>query len=572
MRNRLLTQVLAVTLVVAGVVRPASARSLKDPDLFYKSQMAAQQALSFYGSYDEPTEMRRVADIGYRIAQEAQFQDFPYTFYLADMPAPNAFALPGGQIFITSGMLRLGLNDDMLAGLLGHEIGHVVLQHGTRLQRKATLLNVLSQALLVGVLIGVAGGSGQSDGVYDPYGRGSSSKGDLIQGTAAAGAVVSELLLRSYSREFEDEADDEGQRLAAAAGYDPDGTRQLMEKMRTHLPQSKEYGYWRTHPFFEDRVRSADVRDDLLKIQQPTSADAYRARTQEALLSFLDYPKLDEKLIPLLKSEALVAWPQGAKADRLRLERLQALSAREQERKPLSQRWREVAGVYQRHLDEVRNLTPDSPLVAQLEAELARIDSRLEQIYPEAVKVFEQGIYETEFLETFVANYPEKEEIEEVSLALGIAYARLGREDDAVEYFLRVLESDSSSASGRQAMTGLKNLTPRITSLAALEQLASETADEELRGASRERLSRLASQFEALENGAEYLKRYPEGIYFREVSTRLNQLADELYAELVLYQSVGDHVKGIDRIQRILTYAPHSPAADRLREQIVVES
>ena len=80
-----------------------------------------------------------MAAIGYRLAQESKFQDFPFTFYLIDMPEPNAFALPGGQIFITKGMLDLGLNDDMLAGLLGHEIGHVVLKHGTRIQRRATL-------------------------------------------------------------------------------------------------------------------------------------------------------------------------------------------------------------------------------------------------------------------------------------------------------------------------------------------------------------------------------------------------------------------------------------------------
>ncbi len=572
MRNRVIARVLMVALVFVGLCHPAFAQGLEDPELFQKSQMAAQQALLFYGSYDDSAEMRRVADIGYRIAQESKFQEFPFTFYLADMPAPNAFALPGGQIFITSGMLKMGLNDDMLAGLLGHEIGHVVLQHGTRLQRKATLLNILSQALLVGVLIGVAGSGGQSDGVYDPYGRSSNTKGDLIQGAAAAGAVISELLMRSYSREFEDESDDEGQRMAAAAGFDPDGTRQLMEKMRTHLPQSKEYGYWRTHPFFEDRVRAATAREGLLKIQQPSTADQYRAQTQSTLLDFLEYPKLDKDLVSLLKHEALIAWPQGSTADQIRLEQLHLLRDREQEQKPLSQEWREVATVYHKHLDEVRSLTPDSPLVGTLEKELAGLDSRLDEIYPQAAGVFQNGIYETEFLETFASNFPDKKEIAEVSLALGIAYARLGREDDAVEYFLRTMVEDPDSAAGQQAMTGLRNLTPRINSLAALEQLATESSDQELRKASEARVAKLASEYEALENGAEYLRRFPDGDHSIPVSNRLNQLADELYAELVLYQSVGDHVKGIDRIQRILTFAPHSPAADRLREQLVLES
>jgi predicted Zn-dependent protease len=142
----------AVLLLVSSTA-PLPAQTIANPDLFVKSAKAAQQALDYYGRYDNPEELERMAAIGYRLAQESKFQDFPFTFYLIDMPEPNAFALPGGQIFITKGMLDMGLNDDMLAGLLGHEIGHVVLKHGTRIQRRATLLNVLSQALLVGVMI-----------------------------------------------------------------------------------------------------------------------------------------------------------------------------------------------------------------------------------------------------------------------------------------------------------------------------------------------------------------------------------------------------------------------------------
>jgi tetratricopeptide (TPR) repeat protein len=309
-----------------------------------------------------------------------------------------------------------------------------------------------------------------------------------------------------------------------------------------------------------------------LKIQQPSSASEYRAQIQSSLLNFLEYPKLDEELIPLLKRQALVAWPQGSTADQIRLEQIHALRDSELARKPLSQEWRNVARVYQEHLDEVRSLTPESPLVGTLEEDLIQLESRLQEIYPQAVEVFESNIFETEFLETFANNYPDAKEIADVSLALGIAYSRLGHENDAVEFFLRAMEENPDSSAGKQALVGLRNLTPRIDSLSALEQLASEISDQELREASETRLARLASQYEALENGAEYLKKYPDGEQHERVSSRLNQLADEMYAEFVLYQSVGDHVKGIERIQRILTYAPHSPAADRLREQLVLES
>ena len=179
--------ILALTALLLAPTE-AAGQQIADHDLFVKSLRAAQQALSQYGTVDDPAELRRVNDIGYRIAQEARFSDFPFTFHLIDMPEPNAFALPGGHIFITRGMLELELDDDMLAGLLGHEIAHVVARHGTRIQKRASLLNMLSQALLVGVMIGASQSDNNRGGtpgtVYDPYGS-SGSAGDIIQGTAA---------------------------------------------------------------------------------------------------------------------------------------------------------------------------------------------------------------------------------------------------------------------------------------------------------------------------------------------------------------------------------------------------
>ena len=201
--------------LLVSLLPVAGAQEISKPELFGKTLEAARGALEHYGSGDDPEALRRIADIGYELAVQSDFRDFPFSFYLIDMPVPNAFALPGGQIFVTRGMLDLGLSDDMLACLLGHEIAHVTRRHGTRMQKRATLLNILSQALLVGVMVGV---DDEPENPYDPYGRPGSRKGSLVQGAAATGMVFSELLLRNYSREFEDDADVIGQRLAAAAG------------------------------------------------------------------------------------------------------------------------------------------------------------------------------------------------------------------------------------------------------------------------------------------------------------------------------------------------------------------
>ncbi len=131
--------------------------------------------------------------IGYELAQQTGFPKYPFTFRLVDLAVPNAFALPGGQIFITRGMLDLGLDDDMLAAVLGHEIAHVTLEHYLRLQRKANLLNVLGNVLVAGVLVHEANTDNRRSTYEAPYDPrvGRDPGGDLVQGAAAASLVLS---------------------------------------------------------------------------------------------------------------------------------------------------------------------------------------------------------------------------------------------------------------------------------------------------------------------------------------------------------------------------------------------
>lgn len=575
----------ALALFLALSVCPAfsaRAQEISNPELFEKSIAAAREAIEHYGVYHDPTALRRVADVGYRLAVVSDFRDFPFTFYLVDMPVPNAFALPGGQIFVTRGMLGLGLSDDMLAALLGHEIAHVTKRHGTRLQKRATLLNTLSQVLLLGVLIGV---DDQPENPNDPYGYTGSRKGSLVQGAAATGVVVSELLLRNYSREFEDEADDEGQRLAAGAGFDPDGARQLWELMNQRLPQSNTYGYWRTHPFSDSRMRSANARAAELTILPGKPAEDYRANTQKVLLEFTPKEKKagekkegeqkegekKETITRFLENSALTAWPRGGRAEQIRLARLH--DARENERKEpeIGRDYGQLVRAYREQIEEVRALTPDTPFLAQLETEMSELRTEADGLYPKAQAVLAGEIFETPFLVSFLSNYPTAPEAPRVALALGDAYSRLGRQSDAVEQYLRAAETGPGTPEGERALAGLRNLASFLTQLAALEQLGSTAGDETLRRLADERLDQLASSYDAIENGAEYLRRFPDGDHAVKVSERLETLAKNLYGEVLLYQAVGDNVKALEKIQLILTHAPLTTAADRLRENAELE-
>jgi predicted Zn-dependent protease len=557
----------------SAAARPATAQApqaIADPDLFAKSLGAAAEAVEVYGAYDNPAEKARVNRIGYELAQQTEFQKFPFTFNMVDMPEPNAFALPGGQIFITHGMLDLGPDDDMLASVLGHEIGHVTLEHYKRMQRKSTLINVLGNLLVVGVMLGGDKGSRPPDGVpYDPReGYGPSR----VQGAAAASVILGELLLRSYSRDHEDEADAEGQRLSALAGYDPAGAQKLWEVMNSRAPQLREYGYLQTHPFAEERSRAAAARKGTWKIQKSRSADDYRLRTQATLMTWMEKNRPGEKETSFVKAASLSAWPQGKVAESLRLEKLHALRDAELARPLPSRDFGKLVKRYRDEATAVRAVDPKSDLLATLDAETGDLEKQRKEAYPRAVEILGGGIYETSFLESFLSNYPDATQAPEVGLALGDAYSRLGNQTEAVSRYLSAWEGAPESPEGKRARTGLRTLAPNLKELSALQQLAQQDRDPEIRKIAEERLATMAKSYDDVANGAEYLRRYPEGESAPEVLDRLNVLADNLYAEVILYQGMGDSVKAMDRINKILTHAPLSPAAEKLREKAVLSA
>lgn len=603
-----LTPALALFLLLPALPARLPAQTISNPDLFGKSLEAAKEAIEQYGLYDNPAELARVNRIGYEIAQQADFQKFPISFILIDMAEPNSMTLPGGQIFVTRGMLDLGLDDDMLAALLGHETGHLLCEHFLHMQRRATLMNVLSNVLVAGVLIGSSRSQRPSgvEGPYDPrlaydYGDG---HGNLVQGAAAASLVISELLLRSYSRDNEDQADQVGQRLAAAAGYRADGGRRLFELMNRRMPQIKEYGYLQTHPFFDERVRAAEARQGSWSLQPKRSTDAYRQHTQEVLYRYASHQKVKEAMAPhkhpngrppgrppespeagqgagdsparhlsvsdFLEDTALTTWPQGKTADTIRLERLHRQRDTELAKTEEARDYGALLRAYRKELAEVRRLDPKSELPALLDGEIAEFDGKRQELYPRARAVLAGGVFETSFLVAFTSNFPDAPERPQAALALGEAYSRLGNQSDAVAKYLEAWKAAPESAYGKRASAGLRNLAGNLKELSALQQLSEQDRDPEIRRLAAERLAKIAKTYDDLANGAEYLRRYPDGKHVVAVLDRLNVLADNLYGEVVLYQGFGDAAKATERINKILTNAPLSRAAERLRDRAVL--
>src|SRR4051812_45865530 len=215
----------AAALVFAGVAAGPvfGARRPGDPlkpgfNLFSRAddvkvgQENAKQVLAQYDAVKNQFLQEYVQRLGKKLAAapEAKQSGFEFTFTVLNVDQVNAFALPGGPMFIYTGLLKVVDNEAQLAGVMGHEMSHVILRHGTH---EATKANAISL---------VAGGLGAI------IGGGESTAGKLAQ--AGLGLAGNSFILK-FSRDAETEADALGSHLMAESGYDPIQMAKFFEKL-----------------------------------------------------------------------------------------------------------------------------------------------------------------------------------------------------------------------------------------------------------------------------------------------------------------------------------------------------
>jgi len=210
---------------------------------------AMPELVKEYGGEVSDSVLREyVRDIGEEMAQhtEADNPDLPWEFTLLDSDVINAFALPGGKVFMSRGLMTRMTNEAQLAGVLGHEIGHVTGRHVNDRIKDAMVL----QAGVIGLTLGTRK-SDNSLARYTP----------LIVGVAGQGFLL------KFSRDQESEADHLGMRYMARAGYHPRAQMQVMQILDDAMKESGGGGgpeFLSTHPYPETRI--ARIRDDLRNI------------------------------------------------------------------------------------------------------------------------------------------------------------------------------------------------------------------------------------------------------------------------------------------------------------------
>jgi len=270
--KKLLIVVLPVMLAACTTVNPATGK--RDFTPF----MSPQKELSIGrdahpgilkdngGTFNDPRLTKYVDDMGQRLVANSELSDYPFTFTVLDTPLVNAFALPGGYVYVTRGIMTLVNDEAELASVIGHEIGHVTARHS------AKRYNNQMFAGLGTVLVGAATGN-------------NALTNSLSQGAQA--------YLMSYSRDQEHQSDELGIRYASRSGFDPyaasdmlnglDNQHNLQLILANRADEPPRSDFNSTHPNTQDRVRRA-----YQKAVDTGIAQNVRPRNQDVYFNIID--------------------------------------------------------------------------------------------------------------------------------------------------------------------------------------------------------------------------------------------------------------------------------------------
>lgn len=242
-RSAILGTIIAASLpLVACTTNPTTGRSqfnaLSAQEEIQIGEEGKGEMLKEFGGEVSKAELKAyVSRIGHSLVESAAQDDpklrsLPWEFFLLDSKVVNAFALPGGKVFISLGLARQLTNEAEIAGVLGHEVGHVAARHTN--DRYAKALGLQVGIAVAGVFLGNSAGAA-----------------DLTQLAGKFG----ELALMAYGRDQENEADALGMRYMTRASYNPEGQKQVMQLLDKLSQGDRPPEILSTHPDPARRVR-----------------------------------------------------------------------------------------------------------------------------------------------------------------------------------------------------------------------------------------------------------------------------------------------------------------------------
>ena len=239
-----------LSIILSGIFIPVPAIAVtarEEEDMGLKFMEMAKRHFEFI---EDPVITKYLNKIGDRIIAILPPQPFKYHFYMIKQDVYNAFAVPGGHVFINSGLFKAMEGEDELAGILAHEISHVLCRHiSQRIARSSKVGMATLAGMIAGILLGING------------------SGAAASAMTISSAAAGQSIMLAFSRENEMQADQIGLKLLSKAGYSGQGLLKMLKKIRdTSWFGSKEIpSYLMTHPAVEDRIAYIDVWIDANK-------------------------------------------------------------------------------------------------------------------------------------------------------------------------------------------------------------------------------------------------------------------------------------------------------------------
>jgi len=218
-----------------------SAEEFTDSEEHYIGRSVAAEVFARYRASSDERKMAYLTRVGRAVAQASDRPETfgGYHFQILESDEVNAFAAPGGFIFVTTGTLALCADEDMLAGVLAHEVAHVVEKHGLKAISKARLTEAFATL------------TGEAAQILTDH-----QATELANTLAGSVADISRTLMETgYSRGSEEDADELAARYAARAGYDPRGLERFLVAMQERASVAQG-GFGKTHPAATDRLET----------------------------------------------------------------------------------------------------------------------------------------------------------------------------------------------------------------------------------------------------------------------------------------------------------------------------
>lgn len=228
-----------IAVFLSGCVTTEYSVATHKQDIFFYStqkeislgKSVSRQINKKYKLVKDPRLNKKVFDIGRKVSAVCDRKELNYYFYIIDEDTINAFSLPGGYVYIYKGLLDILDNDDQIAFVLGHEIGHIVARHSIKRLQSSIGANLL---LLASSRV--------------------ESSGSSAPGTVS---LILATIISGYSQEDEFLADKLGCKYAKKAGFDPSAGIKVLEKLEAEHKKEKArpLAYFRSHPFAVQRIK-----------------------------------------------------------------------------------------------------------------------------------------------------------------------------------------------------------------------------------------------------------------------------------------------------------------------------